>query len=176
MRRLTLQVTLLSLLVVGLGLEALTTPLDAAPGNNSENALLCQQGGWKTLPISDGALFASEEACVRHTAQRGILVPMPDLLFSGGQSRGDGVLSGIGFSPGSEVAFAQATFGDDSYDLLPYVGSAAIDGHGEFSSRTNYGWCGPHVHNGIATIDVTVRDTANVSRTETLDLVSYCRV
>jgi hypothetical protein len=59
---------------------------------------------------------------------------------------------------------------------LPYFGSAAIDGNGAFSSRTNYGWCGPYVHDGIATIDVTVRDTANLSRTETLDLVSYCPV
>jgi hypothetical protein len=176
MRRLTLQVTLLSLLVAGLGLEALTTPLDAAPGSSSEKALLCQQGGWKTLSVSDGTLFASEEACVHYAVQRGILAPMPDHLISGGQSRGDGVLSGTGFSPGSEVAFARATFRDDSYDLLPYFGSAAIDGHGAFRSRTNYGWCGRYVRDGIATIDVTVRDTVNLSWTETLDLVSYCPV
>lgn len=43
----------------------------AAKGGNSENAKLCQKGGWQDLVGSQGQSFASEEECVSYAAQGG---------------------------------------------------------------------------------------------------------
>ena len=44
---------------------------EAAKGGNSENAKLCQKGGWQDLVGSGGQRFASEAECVSHAAQGG---------------------------------------------------------------------------------------------------------
>src|SRR5262245_30318710 len=49
----------------------------AAKGSNSENAKLCQKGGWEDLVRSNGTAFNSEQECVSYAAQGGTLMPKP---------------------------------------------------------------------------------------------------
>ena len=49
--------------------------LTKAGGGNSENAKLCQKGGWMNLVRADGTTFASETECVSYGASGGTPVP-----------------------------------------------------------------------------------------------------
>jgi hypothetical protein len=49
----------------------------AAKGGNSENAHLCQKGGWMNLQGSDGTQFANQDECVSFGAHGGTIVPKP---------------------------------------------------------------------------------------------------
>ena len=74
--------------VVGLVLTmALSAPLlgqstAAAKGGNSQNAKLCQQGGWQYLQNSDGIPFSSEEECTSSGAQGDGVAPIPTITIS----------------------------------------------------------------------------------------------
>jgi hypothetical protein len=48
-----------------------------AGGGNSENAKLCQKGGWMNLQGSDGTQFANQDDCVSFGAHGGTLVAIP---------------------------------------------------------------------------------------------------
>jgi len=43
----------------------------ASAGGNSENAKLCQQGGWQSLVGADGTAFTNTGDCVSYAAQGG---------------------------------------------------------------------------------------------------------
>jgi hypothetical protein len=47
----------------------------AAKGGNSDNAKLCQKGGWERLVRSDGSSFARGGECTRYAARGGTLEP-----------------------------------------------------------------------------------------------------
>ena len=47
----------------------------AAGGGNAVNAKNCQKNGWQTLVTSNGASFASEEACTAYAAKGGTPYP-----------------------------------------------------------------------------------------------------
>jgi hypothetical protein len=49
----------------------------AAKGGNSENAKLCQKGGWMDVQGSDGTQFANQGECVSFGAHGGTIVPKP---------------------------------------------------------------------------------------------------
>lgn len=49
----------------------------AAKGGNSENAKLCQKGGWMNVQGSDGTQFANQDECVSFGAHGGTIVPKP---------------------------------------------------------------------------------------------------
>lgn len=53
----------------------------AAPNHgNSQNAHLCQHGGWMSLQGSDGSQFSNEGACVSYGAHGGTIVPIPPAI------------------------------------------------------------------------------------------------
>jgi hypothetical protein len=66
--------TLIVVAVACLALFAVSTAL-AASGGNSENAKLCQKGGWMNFVRADGSHFASEDQCVSYGAHGGTISP-----------------------------------------------------------------------------------------------------
>ena len=48
-------------------------PVASASGGNSDNAKLCQMGGWQNLVRSDGSSFTSDGACVSYGARGGTI-------------------------------------------------------------------------------------------------------
>jgi hypothetical protein len=159
----------------------------SAAQGNSENAHACQKGGWASLARAEDpdTPFANQDDCVSYGAQGGALVPAqesgPDFSISGGKSTTnvvfsayDGIVSGTGFTPGSQVVVARYTYAGLTENLPLAFGSTAIDATGAFSSAAIYWWCFPYHEEGATTADLTVGDAAGVSSTETIDLVGYC--
>jgi len=62
-------------LAVALSLGVATAT--AAAGGNSENAKICQKGGWMNYQGSDGTQFANQDECVSYGAHGGTLVLIP---------------------------------------------------------------------------------------------------
>jgi hypothetical protein len=70
-----------ALALLATGVACLTTvaclslaAIASAGGGSSDNAKLCQNGGWQTLRRLDGSLFANQGACVSYAAQGGTFV------------------------------------------------------------------------------------------------------
>lgn len=68
--------TLLAITTACLLLFAIV-PSGAAERGNSENARLCQHGGWEHLQRTDGSTFKNQGACVSYAAQGGELQQIP---------------------------------------------------------------------------------------------------
>ena len=69
-------------LIVSITVALAVGVASATANGNSENAKLCQKGGWKTLGTSDGQPFVDQGACVSYAAQGGTLTPLPDLKLA----------------------------------------------------------------------------------------------
>jgi hypothetical protein len=54
----------------------------AAQADNSQNAQLCQKGGWQDLQNSDGIPFSSQGECVASGAQGNGVAPIPTITIS----------------------------------------------------------------------------------------------
>lgn len=68
----------LTLSTIGVALTATSGAAFASPNlGNSQNAHLCQQGGWKTVEGSNGTLFSNDGACVSYGAHGGTIIPIP---------------------------------------------------------------------------------------------------
>ena len=67
------------------------TPAGAA--GNSDNAKLCQKGGWKTLFRSDGSTFADQGACVSYGAKGGTILTGPPNAWKAGCEQAGGTFS-----------------------------------------------------------------------------------
>jgi len=72
-------------------------PASAKGGSNSANAKQCQKGGWQNLYQSDGARFASEEACVSYGAQGGTILTAPPNLWRAACEANGGTFSQVPF-------------------------------------------------------------------------------
>jgi hypothetical protein len=51
------------------------SPAEAAKGGNSQNAKVCQKGGWQNLMTSDGVPFSNEQECTSAGANGAMMVP-----------------------------------------------------------------------------------------------------
>lgn len=84
MRRTIMSLSVLTL-VLTIALSAAIVPASAAPRGNSENAHLCQQGGWEHLKGDDGRRFSNIGDCVSYAARDGTLFalsPTIELTFA----------------------------------------------------------------------------------------------
>jgi hypothetical protein len=74
-----------------------------ASGSNSDNAKLCQKGGWQALMDSSGNSFGNEGACVSYGAQGGAIYALARLHVEAcDQQPFDGLcvsVSGFGLAP-----------------------------------------------------------------------------
>ena len=64
-----------AVLALSIGISTAT-----AGGGNSDNAKLCQKGGWQTLVGADGTVFTNEGDCVSFGAHGGTLSPTASQL------------------------------------------------------------------------------------------------
>ena len=64
-------------LCAGLALTVGITTASAG-GGNSDNAKLCQHGGWEDLEREDGSPFKNDGDCVSYAAQGGTFGPPSD--------------------------------------------------------------------------------------------------
>lgn len=100
---------LISVLVMTLvAIAGLASPASADRGN-SENAHLCQKGGWEDLRGEDGTRFANQGECVSHGAQGGTLVALDPRIE-------------VSFTPTSDPEFC-----------LVHVGLADLDPSTEYT-------------------------------------------
>lgn len=143
------------------GLSAIL-PLAASAQGISEDAHLCQQGGYLNYTDADGNGFENTGQCVSYAARGGTLVPVPvtDLSLEGG------VISGTGFTPNVTVDVLVWVYSPFATTFMPLPG--AVDATGAFSIP-RFPLCGLGTYTMITAIDA-----ANVAHTETFDLVSSC--
>ena len=68
-----MKMRLMLVLCAGLALTVGIATASAADGGNSDNAKLCQQGGWEDLLREDGTPFKNVGDCLSYAAQGGEL-------------------------------------------------------------------------------------------------------
>jgi len=137
-------------------------PLAASAQGISEDAHLCQQGGYLDYTDADRNGFKNEGQCLSYAAHGGRLVPVPvtDLSLEGG------VISGTGFTPNVTVRVLVWVYSPFATTFMPLSG--ALDATGAFSIP-HFNLCGVGHYTKIE-----ATDAAGVSHTETFDLVSSC--
>jgi hypothetical protein len=73
----------ISALFVAAATAAIMVPLAFAGGGNSDNAKLCQKGGWQNLARTDGSGFNNQDECVSYGAHGGVYKPaVSERVFS----------------------------------------------------------------------------------------------
>jgi hypothetical protein len=138
--------------------------VDAAPGGNSENAKLCQKGGWQNLQNSEGIPFSSEEECVASGAHGDGVEAIPSITVSFDLAYGTGPGCNAsamltGFAPDSSFTY-QATWGNPDNEIRggPVSGTVSTDGSGAGSINANL-----YLSNGINDIIFTVNGVTSGS-------------
>src|SRR5688500_18034662 len=79
--------------VLALVVVVALTATPAVAAGNSDNAKLCQKGGWKTLFRSDGSTFANQGECVGYGAKGGTILTDPPNAWQAGCERAGGTFS-----------------------------------------------------------------------------------
>lgn len=153
--------------VVLISLSAMPVAL-AAPGGNSDNARLCQKGGWQSLARAESPAiaFVNQGECVRYGAQGGEIIPLfvgPTINISGGLRGYDGVISGTGFTPNTYIVSIKVSFYPyTSWDIRRSTG-IWTDSNGEFYSEAALLFC-PHQSSPSVTIIVEESTGVEVTR------------
>lgn len=121
MRNVMLTVVL-TLSTIGVALTMTSGVASASPSlGNSQNAHICQQGGWQNVEGSNGTLFVNDGACVSYGAHGGTIIPIPPSIS-------------VSFSPTSDpnycnVHLALSHFQANTFYPVVY----SIQGFGSFN-------------------------------------------
>jgi hypothetical protein len=118
----------------------IATPAGAA--GNSDNAKLCQQGGWQSLQTDNGGTFANQGACVSYGAQGGqIFAPKATItvLVNTGNSYGVRI-EFTGFHPNAPAPLIQA---DTGLVSLTHINTDSFNATGSYalSIQSTSGTC-----------------------------------
>jgi hypothetical protein len=137
-------------------LVAFAAPVLAAPGGNSAASAACEDGGYLDYTRTDGTAFRNEGACVRYSAQGGVLVPVVVGPFSVtyssiGTNAFRAVIDGTGLEPNSLVTIHFVWPGRSVHISGPAV---AADATGNFTF-THEEQCDDVDGNGMTSLTVT---------------------
>jgi len=143
-------------LTMAMGAPLLGNSPVAAQEGNSQNAQLCQKGGWQNLQNSDGIPFSSQGECVASGAQGNGVAPIPTVTISfsfyvGGYCTGYAYLTGFAPNTSFPYAWSWANLNNGATGG-PYTGSLWTNDQGTASLGS---WFPPFLLN-VSTLTVTV--------------------
>jgi hypothetical protein len=167
---LTLSAAVALCLAFALGVVA---PAVAAGGGNSDNAKLCQHGGWQNWVRSDGTRFENTGGCVSYAAQGGTLTTpakitgVTQLACNAGAGTQLLGVTGTGFRPNTQMTFTASStvVVDNHLNDSPFV---FTDATGSFNSGT----FPPGTHTFILTISGVIA-TLHVTATDGVQTASF---